>query len=246
MNKQIGLLVFFLMLGTLTVAQHKPHFDYDKLLTRIDLSLRKGNKKALRDLGTLLDVSDYKEKVLHLFKENVIFPDREISLNGQTTKQQFLDFYYSEENNIYFSPTAHVFYTEGLENISVDYKIQPIRSLPNSNEASTLRIKSADIYKSLSKGQYELVLQEISDIALIENQEAFEILKKLSEEKMILRAKGEYRKQLSMALVRALSNFPNELSLTRILELLEEGHIPSPAAQKYLTILTNVNLSHQE
>lgn len=243
MNKLFGILVLCFLLNLPVVAQHRAFFDYELLLSDIEESLKKGEKRALRDLGTILDIPDYREQAVQLFKENVIFPKSELVIDINLNKATFLDFYYSKESKIQFSTTAKVFFLPPLTEATFDFQTMPLSDGKEVDPSTLLRGHSATLLQALSKGKYDVVLDQILKIQAIGSSESFAYLRNLCNEKQIQRAKQNYKPQLIRTLVRSVAQDHRMESLESILKLIKEEHISPIKAQKFLTELTNVNFS---
>ena len=97
------------------MAQH----DYQLLLDQLKNEIHEGNIKAYRDLGTLLNQAELKDKVLPILAQHSLFTKEELVLNDHTTRQDILDFYYKEADKIKFSPILNSFYWELMKWMSI-------------------------------------------------------------------------------------------------------------------------------
>lgn len=246
MNKLSLSLLIFCFVQLSAFGQQRPFFDYESLFIKIEESLKKGETRALRDLGTLLDVSDFHQQALDLLDENVIFPKDIIPLDISLNKETFLKFFYEHEKDILFSETAKVFYFPPLDRISMDFRTMPTGTDQVEDPSNQLRHESAKLLSALAKGSYDIVIEQVHKIGNIRSSEAFSFLKGLLEEKQILRAKSSHKSILFESLTKQIAKDHSQSSLELILKLVQEEYVSTLKAQKYLTGLTNVNFSMTE
>ena len=95
-----------------------------QLVSAISTNIEAGEKRAIRDLATLMDRPEAREDILNTLQRHTLFTTREINISRYTSKQQLLDFYYENENKIQYSELLQVFYITPLDERSSYYTLQ--------------------------------------------------------------------------------------------------------------------------
>jgi len=221
-------------------AQHGPLFDYDALFTDISDAIRKGEKRALRDLGTLLDLPEHRPKCLEILKKNTLFLPSEININESLNRDIFLKFYYDNEQDIQFSTIANVFFISALKKQKVKFELAPFESNVNFDSSAKMRKLSDDLMMALSKNNYSAAINKIVSIGNLNTPEAFDWLINLSENKAISKAKQGAKEGLGQALFSQLSKDNRIESLNAMLYMLNKEMISASRSKKYITRLSNV------
>ena len=118
---------FLLLIAMSCVTFILPAQDgHEDLLFQIEASLKRGEKRSLRDLGSLLDKYSTKKKALGLIRKYSLFKVEEINLEQSVSKSTFHSFYYDYEKQIQYSELLGVYYISSLEDRKVKYETKPL------------------------------------------------------------------------------------------------------------------------
>ncbi len=222
-------------------AQLRPLYDYEALLSEITLAIKKGEKRALRDLGTILDIPEYRSACIKILKENTLFLEHELNITESINREKFNEFYYKYENDIKFSSIAHTFFITPLKKHPVKFELTPFEDNISFDQSAKMRSLSDQLMLALSKNNYSAAITKIINIGDINSTEAFDWLIDFSQHKAIQKAKQGAQEGLVQALFSQLSKDKREKSLKTMLDLLNKGFLSPQRASKYLTKLTNVS-----
>jgi len=153
------------------LAQGQAELDTTSLVGRVEFSARKGKKRAIRDLMSL--VSDPKVEVearaglaeLTLFKG-------EIDVKT-ASKQKLLDFYYTNSDKLRYSSLLGGFYCTPIEEQKTEYKLITLDAYQMSDRSMHLRkyikyIDQAAEYKSIP--DLRDLVEKVADLQLLEGQ----------------------------------------------------------------------------
>lgn len=91
------------------------------LLEELEIQLQSGQKRALRDVGILLDDSLRKPLALQLLENYTFFTPSTLTIDSNLTKSQFVNFYYDHFEKIRFSPLLSSFYITPVEARESDF-----------------------------------------------------------------------------------------------------------------------------
>ncbi|HEY9705514.1 MAG TPA: hypothetical protein V6C58_23955, partial [Allocoleopsis sp.] len=69
------------------------------LLSNLESQLKRGSRRALRDVGTLLDKSEYRESAILLLATHTFFTEKEIDV-VHSTREEFMTFFYNYQERI--------------------------------------------------------------------------------------------------------------------------------------------------
>ncbi len=240
MVKKIFITYCFCILLVGLNAQHRPLFDYDALFKEITSAIKKGEKRALRDLGTLLDMPEHRPECIKILKSNTLFHPSEININESLNRDIFLKFYYDFEEKIQFSTIANVFYISSLSNHKINFELAPFESNISFDSSAKMRKLSEELMMALSKNNYSAAIIKIVNIGSLNTSEAFDWLIELTKNKAISKAKQGAKEGLGQAIFSQLSNDSRMESLTAMLYMLEKEMIPVNRSKKYIAKLSNV------
>ena len=221
-------------------AQHRPIFDYDKLVIDLTDAIRKGEKRALRDLGTILDLPEYREKCIQLLSENTLFLPSELVIDANLNREKFLAFYYEYEHELKFSDIAHLFFISPMSAHNVKFELAPFENLEKFDVSTKIRKLSDQLMEALNKNNYSAAITKIVAIGDLKTPEAFDWLIELISNKAVTKAKQGAKEGISQAIFSQLAKDSRLKALEAMLMLLDREYISPTRANKYITQLTNI------
>ena len=104
--------ILFLLHTTALVAQAPT--GTDALWSELEEQIQKGNRRALRDLATFLDKPNYADATRRTLLRYTFFTKNEIDLS-RATREEFLVFFYEQEERLKFSEILKAFYRTPVE-----------------------------------------------------------------------------------------------------------------------------------
>jgi len=243
MNKRILFILLFTVLIPLALVAQGNKVDYGALLDQLEESARKGEKRSLRDLGSLLDKSNTKERALDIIRKYSLFTEEEINLSKVISKSKFHDFYYSNEKEIQYSAILGVYFITPLEERKIKYEVQSLGS-KNINGISPLKAIKRRMEEAIADKNQGIVIQQIELLGDLNTDDASIYMYEVSQE---LRASSKkWSNELYQSLCKGLAQSRDVDCLSEILQLLSEKNIDSKFAAPQLIILTNIEPSSKE
>jgi hypothetical protein len=217
-------------------------FSYDMLLNDLELQLRKGNKRALRDVASLLDKPHYEYPALILLEKYAFFTKAEIELPS-TTRAQFMDFYFKNEDKLKFSEILQAFYLTPVEQQPYDFKVKAALESSKRDPSVLLRSLVIQFDEAFKKGGNNKALLGIIDkISALNTLESFQWLRNT------LAAMPFNKKEIELylALCDGLKDEPSMDNLSTVLAVYEKGFIAPEFLTSVLIELTNYAITPQQ
>lgn len=207
----------------------------------LEQKLLTNHKKSLRDIGSLLDNPDCKEKTLQVLKDYTLFKAEEIKLNKQLTRQQFLDFYYKNQSLIQFSPLWNVYYITPPEQWKVEHQLKKIESQLVTDVSVNLRKYSHLLEQAIQEKEEEKALEAIDSLASIPSPETG---KKLLEILTYDYGFSNNKRKLIFKILNHLVDYPTKETLTAVLKVIEKEKEATEDILHVLALLTNIKLDN--
>jgi hypothetical protein len=238
-------IAFFLLIPVFSSAKEKtgilscsPFPSDSVLLKSLEEKLQNGDKRALRDLATLLD---YSPKVKELYLNYTIFPKEIIDFSKKLDKQTILDFYYKYQSKFVFSQLYQAFVYKNLTEIKVESKHVPFANMktPSSRENIIL------IENLLENNKIDSISAILSKHTFSNSNDALPFLLSLANQKKIASFSQKQRVEFYRSLVDALSFFRKEEAFNAILQMVDKNQLPPILISWPLARLTNVFASHE-
>ena len=202
-------------------------------ITYFESQLEKGNKRALRDVASLLDQPKIENQLRQLIHQYTSF-----ELKNNFTRETFLNFYYENESNIHFSNLYKLFYINELNTRKVFFDIKNIETRPNKNSLSDSKTV---VNRLLDIGDIESATALITKIA---NQhygdETYQFFKSLCSDKRIEVCASSQRIEAYRTLCNVLCAYPKVETLTLILQLIEAEKVPPALTVLPLACISNI------
>ena len=224
--KKIGLFSFFLFFFA--------YQNFAQNFSDIEKTLLKGNKYAVRDLGSVVEDAKNGQKAQSLLSYYCYF--KGVNLKSKT---EFLDFYFRNEKNIHFSFLYNLFYINDLEAEKVFFE---------TNKKSNSRFSTSKLSDWKSKINEQINVANIdSTVALLNKmeqlhygEECFKFLQSLSNDTRIAAANSTKRMDFYRTICDILGTYPTLESLEQVLRLVETEKIPPALTSFSLARITNI------
>ncbi len=212
------------------------------LWSELEEQIQKGNKRALRDLGTFLDKPDFADATRRTLMRYTFFTKNEINLST-ASREDFLGFYYDNESKLKFSEILKAFYRTPIEEQSLDttvFKVQMIKNtaqIPPSVKRGILAQKFDSLCLNKANAlEIQLVIDEISGL---NTPNAYDWLRRtLASEPF-----GQNFDDAYLNLCEGLKTDPSIESLQAILKAVERGLVRPELLSAVFLDLTNISVS---
>jgi hypothetical protein len=218
--------------------------DCDKLILSLDQSLSKGNKRALRDVCTLLS-DDYSaectasaRRLLHRY---TFFTPTELPIDG-VNHAQALNFYYDNSNKILFSEALQAFYLTPIEQQPQNPAFNLAFSALYTPEETNLRDLHLQWEKALSlpnaAEKASAMQRVIRDIGSLQTKEAWNWLLNL----LNTNALGNQPNETYQTIAEALQDYTRDETLSALLSACHRGILTPETLTNVFLELTNIAL----
>ena len=234
--------VFFLICPFLLNAQSRSSIDYTQLLEQLEGSARKGEKRSLRDLGSLLDRPETSQQALSIIKKLSLFTDAEINLKASVSKSKFHSFYYDNEKEIQFSEIIGAYFITSLEKRKIKFEIRNLNEQGDQDAISLNAIKKR-IDQAIKEKNQGLLIQQIELLTSFQNNDANALLLETSNQ--IRSSSNKWSQDLYHKLSKGLSQSRDLGCLQEILSLAMQKKISPAFAETQLLRLTNIKMKQE-
>ncbi|MEM9888775.1 MAG: hypothetical protein AAF849_22960 [Bacteroidota bacterium] len=220
-------------------AQKQMMVDYQYVLQEIEQELKVGEVLALRDAALLLERRTVKADALEVLKRYTLFSPREFKLSEYTTKSNFLNFFYTYQEQFRFSIPLQAFYLTALEERNLSYKVELIGTQISTDLAARLREHIELFEQALELEDEKSATTQIERISELKSPESAEYLRGLIAQKYFRR---KYE-ALTKDVIKELTSYQDRASLELILDLYENTIIAKPFLREQLRNLTNIAMT---
>ena len=241
----ICLNILYFFCTPIAFSQTNPGFDYTTLLKELEESAVSGNKKALRDLATLVDKPLLRQKVIQIFKRVSLFSKEEFNFDGKFKKKDLLAFYYQNEKQFQFSELVNLFFLSSFEDRKVEYKTQPLEN-QGRDKAILLRSYIHRLTENLEANPYVDISPQLRDIANLKRPEGFQFILELIEDKRVRKLKKKDKSIIHLHIAQSLATYPSIESLDAVLEMLDNHLIQGVDAKPLLEQICNLTAPSEE
>jgi hypothetical protein len=217
----------------------QPPMGTAALWSELEQQIQKGNKRALRDLGTFLDKPDYANATRQALIRYTFFTKNEINLST-ASREDFLGFYYDNESHLKFSEILQAFYRTPIEEQSLDttlFKVQIIKKIAQV-APSVKRALLAQKFDSLClEKQKSIEIQAvIEEICALGTPGAYDWLRRtLASEPF-----GKSYDNAYLSMCEGLKTDPSLENLQAILKAVERGLVHPELLSAVFLDLTNI------
>ncbi len=169
LSRKILTLGALLLLGIGVYAQSE--LDTTSLVGRVELAARKGHKRAIRDLMSLVSDPAMEAKARAGLSDITIFKD-EIDVKT-ANRADLLKFYYENTDKLRFSSLLDAYYCTPIEDQKTAYKLITLDAYQMSDRSMHLRkyikyIDQAVEYKSVT--DLRDLVEKVADLQILEGQ----------------------------------------------------------------------------
>ncbi|MEL6863411.1 MAG: hypothetical protein AAFP19_03285 [Bacteroidota bacterium] len=235
---------FFFLSSPMLSAQNQGQLDYKVLLSTLTQHVEQGEKRALRDLGGLIDKKSIQSEVRQSLRRLTLFNSQEFDLNRSFDREDFMAFYYEHEHQFEFSELVKAFYLTPLNDQEVAYESQNFE-LQSAAELN-LRNYTDRLTKALASNNHHHAVQAlvlIQQIANLKQEESGYFLFELLNNKRFIKWRSKHKQEAYEIISKGLAHFQNEECLSAILGLLSEGSIRLEFARPLLAKMTNIAIT---
>lgn len=157
-------------MGGIAIGQHT--LDTNSLVGKVELAAQQGKKRAIRDLMSLVNEPSIEVEARAGLYNLTLFAEDEINVKT-ASRQELLDFYYTNIDKLRFSGLLNGFYRTPIEHQDTEYKLVTLDAYQMSDRSMHLRkyiryIEQAIEYNSTS--DLRDLVEKIADLQLLEGQ----------------------------------------------------------------------------
>lgn len=239
MKSVIPILLFF-WTSSIALGAVPLDTDYRKLLKTLENSLLEGNNRALRDLGSLLDNPEVKNKARRLIDRYTLFRSDEFVIENPLIRNEFLGFYYEVADSLIYSDLLEVFYLTDPSQQNVSYKISAPEKVQVSDASVLLNQNIQLIEKALKTANDSLMILGTKKIGALNRSEGYAFLTDLFASTKFKKTKFLDKVSIYEAIALELEDYLDIKFLKTLLKLIEKDQFSLAFSQQRLSNLTNV------
>ncbi|MEM9821290.1 MAG: hypothetical protein AAF985_09470 [Bacteroidota bacterium] len=239
-------LVVLLILSGSLFGQTQSATDFDQLLNDLERSLQKGNKRALRDLGSLAHYPQLKDRIRRLFKNYLFVHPDEFEVSNPFDKKAFMQFYYEHEKELSYSHLLNSYYLTSPEARKVKYKIQLQSNEKQADASVSLKKAIKLIEKSVKNRDSPTLLENINTIARLRLPEAYQYLVEFATQQPIDPSTNSEAQKIYETIGTALEDHLDLDAVYTVMGFLDQQLIPLNSAKSILANLTNIQLESDD
>ncbi len=230
--------------GHAQYGMHVPPGDLMLLVEELERQVQGGNRRALRDLATLLDNEPHRDRICTILHEYTLFLPTELDPDLLCNKKAFLNFYYDHRDALRFSPLLMAFYLTPLEDRQVEARLLPLPDTAFTAAQTYFLLQGRELRQALASGDQALFEQQVHAIMAADLPEGYRLLVRLLNERAIEHSALPDRRQALGLVADAVSQWPHEQALDALLRLAERDALPPYLLLPALEQLTNISLAH--
>lgn len=240
-------MLLFLCLGIVSYldGQHLSEQQH-VILKGLEKQLQKGNKRSLRDLGSMLNGHSLDKQVREIIGHYTLFTEHEIDVKT-VNKAEFLFFFYEYQSQIRFSELFGAFYITPIEERQHEFRFSKvnIQDLEQIGEQTQDYIDAYII--AFQEKNVAQIVEMIEQMSSLGTQTASSFLESQLLNKTIPSVLSENdSKNIYLSLIQAVANRPSYRSLKFIMGLLEAGKISFKDVHYSMSRFTNIPLMANE
>jgi len=205
----------------------------------LEKQLKAGKILALRDVGTFLDQNEEtKQKAIHLLQKYSIFEVEEIDLNKPPSREEWMNFYYENQESIRFSPLLHAYYLKPVEQQFSDFEIKKIKYSFKSNFQLSKEMFTKGVSAKVILTETKRLIEEVKF--------SHDPMEYWPQKKKLLTISRKHLSKKNLVLVDKIAElmtyFREESDFKQIVALSRMGLLSQKSAIKHLAYLSNQNL----
>ncbi len=235
------ILVFFLLILPPSAgvwAQLETIPDYGHLTDLLENEIAQGNKRALRDLASLLDKPEVNGKVRQILSRTTFFTPGEIDVN-QCSALELLGFYYDNEPKIKYSEWLRGFYLTPLEARKTNFELVAVPLADESENAGLVYRYSIELDAFLTAKKFMEADSLMDRMTQIEAPNKTELLTPLLNDDRLMKAPLPLRNGLFEKILSQLAGTPSLSIVEAILRLRNKGILSDNYSKGLLENITN-------
>lgn len=242
-NSIMQRIIFFVIFSLCTIellhAQHEQGVNYDTLLNDLEKVLSKGNKRSLRDLGSLIDKKGIDSKVRTILSTHTLFASDEMDLKA-TTRDEFLNFFYDNEYEIRFSEIIGAYHLKPISEHTSNFEIKHITHTLDNDKSVVIREGIETYYYYLKEKNKFLLIQHINSLAKLNTNNIDHFLLNELASGELSKTNVKDKEAIYVALINNLANHTKLSTLEIILKKIEQNKVKVDDVRHTLSKLTNV------
>jgi hypothetical protein len=215
--------------------------NVDSLQSVLVTQMRLGNRRALRDMSTFLDKPAFAKNARRALLEHTYFAPSELDVS-KASREQFLSFFYDNENRLKFSDMLAAFYVTPIENQSTDIKFSRASTSEKDPSVSLLILTNSFDSLVAKKTENADCQRIIGEIAAIETPESYDWLRR----NLTALPFGKKATSINLALCEALAKEPSAENLKAVLTAVEQGFVPASLLSVPFLQFTNCTTSSRQ
>ncbi len=224
-------------------AQIVPLIEKDTLLKTLKISILNGDKRAYRDLGSLLE-TPYAEEIPAILQDFAFFPSELLDFNKPISKTQFLDFFYKNQNLMTYSYLFNAFFIKGFDKEKVEFRVNIVKE-ERGKKYNTVKDLAAKLEQQISAEKPDSALKILQKITNIYSKESFNLLCQLAKDKRVLTAKGFQKVNFARVICDGLGIYATQESMNTMLYLIDNQYLAPSLAAFSLARVSNVFAAHE-
>jgi hypothetical protein len=216
--------------------------DYERLLDHLQIEINLGNPKALRDLGSLLNNEEAKNRAQELMVNHTLFTTEEMNFSHSVSRQKILDFFYTNQKAFKHSQLLNAFYLTPIESQVAPYELKnPKREEPR-DLSTQLRKLTLRFEAFIATGDEKAAIKTIQRIGELQTVEGYKYLVDVLFQNRLLLGSFENAELVIQEICYVLIDYPTNKTLTTVLQLIENKLITPEFASPILEKLTNISV----
>ena len=235
----VRLILFTLLVISAQWSGAEQPVNYIELLNHLEKEAFNGNKRALRDIGTLLANKAVKKQAVDILKGCSLFLDKEIVIDIKLSKEQFLDFYYTHEKQIQYSDIYNAYYLTPIENWPEKKVVVKLRKESNKDISQRLSKLLNELKIVYNEGELNAVEQITKSIAALQIKEGYEAILSYLQKKG---TSQKLKKSLDKIFCQYLIDYSNEKTIQALLDKVKKKELSEGFVAPLLSKLINLKM----
>lgn len=216
--------------------------DYDRLLDHLQIEINLGNPKALRDLGSLLNNKEAGERAQKLIEKHTLFTAAEMDLGKKISRQQFLDFFYTNQKDFKHSQLLNSFYLTPIESQPAPYEIKNPKREEPPDLSTQLRKFTLKFEAFIATGDEKNAVSTIQKIGGLKLKEGYKYLLDVIERNRVFLSSIKNKNLIIEEICGVLVDYPSNNTLNAFLQLIDDEVITPEFSAPLLEKLTNITV----
>ncbi|MDX2301346.1 MAG: hypothetical protein NW226_01045 [Microscillaceae bacterium] len=252
-------MIFYLFFFVVHRSPAQNAIAFQRTFQSLREEILRGQKMALRDLGSLLDENQIIEIqlsgqklnnrvgsiALKMLRDFTLFENQEMPLLENTTSLEFLNFYYQNEGRIFFSEFTRTFQIQAFPSEFSEYRLYRNQTLPTNNPEAQLKDFIRQMRDDLELNYYDAIPALIIQIGVLRTESSQRFLLECLQGKHWGKGQNPKETEIYRNLLLALRQYPSSQTLQALIDTFKEEkilvRIPPDLLAFSLSILSNVH-----